>query len=815
MARYRVFVATGAGLQFPEGIKVEEEYPGYAIVSGSENAIGALRSKYPVEPLKETAPPQQAAQRRAAKTVRAAKRKLPVGDVVVQFNAPIKKEWLKEIERAGAKVKRPLGESSVIVSLPTAKVAGDVKKNANVTGMDPHVAVIQLSPEFVGQLEGNATGRKIAQAAVRRASGATAASKKKYASMPATVIASFLTEGDAKDARRVLSKKGYKQIQSGGETSLVVNLQKSGQSKGSLKDLTALDGLMRVEEKHVPRLQNDVARLAIGKGVVTNNPGGLGLSGAGEVVAVADTGLDTGDPNTIHLDFRGRIQDITSFPIAPSWATYVTNPGADDGPDDRYSGHGTHTSGSVLGDGARAQALGLNPIQGMAPAAKLVFQAIEQTPVWTQQMQLDFLQHNQQPPTSGLYGIPDNLEDLFSAAYAKGARIHSNSWGGGNPGDYGAQSESVDRFMWNNRDFLVVIAAGNDGKEIPGGSTIALGSVTPPGTSKNCLTVGASENPRGAQFTNTYGQWWPDDFPNPPLQTDSMTDSVDDLVAFSSRGPCATQRRKPDVVAPGTFVLSTRSSRIPSNNFGWSSYPPAKNDYMYDGGTSMATPLTAGSTALVREYLRSSVGISKPSAALLKAAIIHSAQYVKYRYANAASGPWADDEQGWGRIELSSLLAPSAPSKILFFDEDVQLQQGQQQDFQIAVNDPSVPLRITMVYTDFPGPNLINNLNLFAYDPQGQYTLGNDFQTTGTPDAVNNVEGIVVPNPKLGTWTVRVVATGLGNAPQSFALVISGGNIATLAQPPHAASPQVRRKASSHKRAAKTGKPKAAKRKRR
>ncbi len=814
MARYRVFVATGTGLQFPAGIKVEEEYPGYVIVSASQDDIDAIRKKYPVEPLKEAAPQRQATQKRGAKTVSAAKRKLPVGDVVVQFNAPIKQDWLKEIERAGAKVKRPLGESSVVVSLPTAKVAANVEKHANVTGMNQHEAEIQLSPEFVGQLEGNATGRKIAQAAVRRASGAADARKKKYPSLPATVIASFLTEGDAKDARRVLSKKGYKEIQSAGETSLVVNLQKSGRSKGSLKDLTALDGLMRVQEKHVPRLQNDVARLAIGKGVVTNNPGGLGLSGKGEVVAVADTGLDTGDPNTIHLDFRGRIQDITSFSIAPSFASYVTNPGADDGPDDRYSGHGTHTSGSVLGDGARAQALGLKPIQGMAPEAKLVFQAIEQTPVWTQQMKLYFLQQGQQPPTSGLYGIPDNLEDLFSAAYAKGARIHSNSWGGGDPGDYGAQSESVDRFMWNNRDFLVVIAAGNDGKEITGGNTIALGSVTPPGTSKNCLTVGASENPRGAQFTNTYGQWWPSDFPNPPLQTDSVTDSVDDLAAFSSRGPCATQRRKPDVVAPGTFVLSTRSSRIPQNNFGWSSYPPAKYDYMYDGGTSMATPLAAGSTALVREYLRTSVGISKPSAALLKAAIIHSAQYVKYRYANAASGPWADDEQGWGRIELSSILAPSAPTKILFFDEDAQLQQGQQQDFPIAVNDPSVPLRITMVYTDFPGANLINNLNLFAYDPQGQYTLGNDFQATGTPDAVNNVEGIVISNPKVGTWTVRVVATGLGNAPQSFALVISGGNIATLA-PPHAGSPQVRRKASSQKRAAKTGKPKAAKRKRR
>ena len=32
---------------------------------------------------------------------------------------------------------------------------------------------------------------------------------------------------------------------------------------------------------------------------------GLGLSGDGETIGICDTGLDTGDPTTIHPDFKG------------------------------------------------------------------------------------------------------------------------------------------------------------------------------------------------------------------------------------------------------------------------------------------------------------------------------------------------------------------------------------------------------------------------------------------------------------------------------------------------------------------------------
>ncbi|WP_369033959.1 S8 family serine peptidase [Streptomyces adonidis] len=133
--------------------------------------------------------------------------------------------------------------------------------------------------------------------------------------------------------------------------------------------------------------------------------------------------------------------------------------------------------------------------------------------------------------------------------------------------------------------------------------------------------VGAARSDRtnGGFSQTTYNSKWPSDFPDPPIGTDHVSGDPEALAAFSSRGPCDDFRTKPEAVAPGTDILSARSSLAPSNHF-WGLH---QNPHYADmGGTSMATPLVAGCAALVREYYVDRRTV-EPSAALVKATLVN------------------------------------------------------------------------------------------------------------------------------------------------------------------------------------------------
>jgi serine protease AprX len=502
-------------------------------------------------------------------------------------------------------------------------------------------------------------------------------------------------------------------------------------SAGRLDGLADIDEVRHIEEFSGSKLYNDVARSLINVDAVQNG-GSVNFEGAQEVVAVCDTGLDTGDPNNIHAAFRGRVARL--YPLA--------RPTASD-----PHGHGTHVAGSVLGDGILS---GGGPIRGTAPRARLVLQSV-----------LD---------AQGHLRLPVNLNNLFAAPYNNdGARVHSNSWGDQvGDGSYSQQAREVDQFVWAHRDMVVVFAAGNDGADLSATGKIAPGSVGAPSTAKNCICVGASESKRPG-LSLTYHQLSSARFPVNPVASDQISNNPEGVAAFSSRGPTRDHRIKPDVVAPGSVILSTKSSLATANPiFGTSPDP----NYMFDAGTSMATPLVAGCAAVVRESFRVRRGIN-PSAALVKAMLINGASLLTGQYIPPELSPVPNESEGFGRVSLSASLAPvSNDPKVMFRDEGTALDVGEQEQHTFNVPAGTTGLKATLVWTDPPGEALQNDLDLIVRDASGSERHGNIPPGSNKFDRINNVEQVIWTGISSGNAQIIVRAFRIPAHEQSYALVV-------------------------------------------
>jgi serine protease AprX len=413
-----------------------------------------------------------------------------------------------------------------------------------------------------------------------------------------------------------------------------------------------------------------------------------GLSGAGQTVAVADTGLDNGkNDTTMHESFRGKISAL--------YAWGRTGNSSDP------NGHGTHVAGSVLGNAS---------FKGMAPSSNLVFQSIMDS-------------------QGGLGGLPTDLKTLFSQAWSAGARIHTNSWGAAVGGAYTTDSQAVDTYVYQN-DMTILFAAGNEG---PNSSTISS-----PGSAKNAITVGASENNRP-----TFGTY---------------ADNPNHIATFSSRGPTKDGRVKPDIVAPGTYILSSRSSLAPDSSF-WANY---NSKYAYMGGTSMATPLTAGNVALLKEHFSKNKGIdAKPS--LIKAALV----------AGATDLATSTNNQGWGRVDLEKSV------NVAYVNESKTLTTGSKATYTFTATSAR-PFKVTLAWTDYPGSpsaqySLVNDLDIVVKSPSGKTYVGNDKTSPYNDnwDGVNNVENIVIAVPENGTYTIEIQAYNVAQGgSQDFSLAL-------------------------------------------
>ncbi len=522
-----------------------------------------------------------------------------------------------------------------------------------------------------------------------------------------------------------------------------------------------------------------------------------GYDGSTQTVAVADTGLGNGTQNGAHADIpASRIVSIHDWGTVYSDSCYTL---IDDGAIDVDSGHGTHVAASVLSDGD-ANGVG----RGTAPAANLVFQAVED---FADMKGICALQY---PDGYYLLGLPNDLADLFQQAYDDGARIHSNSWGSDAAGDYTADSAAVDTFMWNNPDMLITFSAGNAGTDANSNGEIDSDSMGSPATAKNALTVGASENDRqgnwdcdtGLAYTNcaaqggqndifTWGAAWPADYPANPIASDPSAGNAQQMAAFSSRGPTDDNRIKPDVVAPGSWILSGYSdlyqqgydgSANPQNGaWQYDGYGfPYSSQYKYMSGTSMSNPITAGGAAVVRDYYQKADSHAA-SAALVKATLINSAVDLLDENGDGVNDndyPIPNDHEGWGLLNLDAATDGSHQ----YVDDVAGITTGNSDQYQYTINSGGA-FKVTLVWSDYPSTetantNLVNNLNLTVSGPNGTFK-GNRFSngwsvTGGSADTVNNVENVYVQNAQAGTWTITIDGANVPQGPQPYAIVVDG-----------------------------------------
>jgi len=121
--------------------------------------------------------------------------------------------------------------------------------------------------------------------------------------------------------------------------------------------------------------------------------------------------------------------------------------------------------------------------------------------------------------------------------------------------------------VWDN-GIVVVVAAGNNG---PGPMSIST-----PGISRKVITVGSSDD-------------------NVAVEIFGNSKSKD----YSGRGPTPFCIKKPDIVAPGSNIISCNISRYSLRSKDASPYANSPMMYTVKSGTSMATPVVSGAIALL------------------------------------------------------------------------------------------------------------------------------------------------------------------------------------------------------------------------
>ena len=180
----------------------------------------------------------------------------------------------------------------------------------------------------------------------------------------------------------------------------------------------------------------------------------------------------------------------------------------------------------------------------------------------------------------------------------------------------------------------------------------------------------------------------------------------------------------------------------------------------------MATPLTAGATALLLEHLIDNMGHEDPNSSLVKAIFAASATDMVGQYSSTSNGAGEtapNNHEGWGRIDMRSAL-----NTTWIDNESLTTGVNRGWSFNIPSNAPD--LNIAVAWTDkestpSAGTNLVNDLDLAIKDPSGTWT-----ELSNNVDTVRNLK---FANPAQGTWEVHINGTNVPVGPQFFSLAVN------------------------------------------
>ncbi|KAF5838502.1 peptidase S8/S53 domain-containing protein, partial [Dunaliella salina] len=209
-----------------------------------------------------------------------------------------------------------------------------------------------------------------------------------------------------------------------------------------------------------------------------------GLDGTGQIVGVADTGLDMDSCFFWDSDFQGyddRQVKTTRTESGNEFRYWDGNNGTEHRKVQSYyvsignaiddTGHGTHCAGTVAGASSKVDNPDGQPnlATGIAPGARVsIFD-----------LQSSELANSERGDSS--VRPPSDIASIFDVMHQRDVRIVSNSWGSTNV-NYGSMCQSIDRYAWVY-DMLIVYAAGNTGfQQAPD-----VGTVPAPALCKNVL----------------------------------------------------------------------------------------------------------------------------------------------------------------------------------------------------------------------------------------------------------------------------------------------------------------------------------------